>query len=271
MNENNVYSVPQTSVNTNHREKKPRGSKTPVVIALIAALAAIACVSIFSISYVKYKKSANSSGITATGSASQNFESDLVVWRGSFSTYGYTPREAYQTIKQDADTVKKYLLDNKISEDEIVFSSVTISPNYVTDYNDEGNYVGEHLDGYNLCQEITVTSTDLNKVDAVSRDISKLIESNITFISESPEYYYTKLDELKLELIEQATENARARIDIIAAGSKSKPTRLINANLGVFQITPQNSDTEYSYGGSFDTSSRLKTATITVKLNYAVD
>ena len=79
------------------------------------------------------------------------------------------------------------------------------------------------------------------------------------------------MDELKLQLIEEATQNAKQRIDIMAEGTGGKAGKLLNANLGVFQITAQNSDSEYSYGGSFDTSSRNKTASITVKLNYGVD
>ena len=97
-----------------------------------------------------------------------------------------------------------------------------------------------------------------------------MIESNVQFVSYEPEYYYTKLDELKLELIEEATQNAKARIDIMAEGSGTQPGELLNASLGVFQIKAQNSNTEYSYGGTFDTSSRLKNASVTVKLNYSV-
>lgn len=244
---------------------------TSVVIALIAAAAAIICVSIFSGNFAKYKKYSGGNGITVTGSASCDFESDLIVWRGSFSAYGMTPNYAYQSIKNDADVIKKYLLDNGIAENEMVFSSISISQRWTTEYNDEGERIGEFLDGYDLYQSITVTSSDIDKVDAVSRDITKLIESNIEFESDSPEYYYTKLDELKLDLIEQATENARTRAEIIADGTNADTTRLLSANLGVFQITAQNSNSEYSYGGAFDTSSRHKTATITVKLNYATD
>ena len=168
--------------------------------------------------------------------------------------------------------IKQYLLDNGISENEIAFSSVSISQRYISEYNDEGKFIGEYPDGYDLYQSLSVTSTDLDKVDAISRDITKLIESNIEFVSDSPEYYYTKLDELKLDLIAQATENAKARIDIIADGTNADTNRLLTANLGVFQITAQNSASEeYSYGGTFNTSSRYKTASITVKLNYAVD
>ena len=111
----------------------------------------------------------------------------------------------------------------------------------------------------------------MDKVEKISRDISALIEAGVQLTSGSPEYYYTKLDELKLELIQQATENAKQRVDIIAKSSNSKIEDLLGANLGVFQITAQNSASEeFSYGGTFNTSSRFKTATITVNLNYSI-
>ncbi|MBD5451396.1 MAG: SIMPL domain-containing protein [Lachnospiraceae bacterium] len=251
--------------------KEKRKLQCSVVIALIAGISAIICVSILSCSFVNYKKYSSGSGITVTGSASCDFESDLIVWRGSFSAYGSTPKSAYRSIKNSAEVVKEYLMENGISEDELSFSSISISQRWVTEYNDDGKRTGEHLDGYDLYQSVTVTSEDVDKVDEISRDITKLIESNIEFESDSPEYYYTKLDELKLDLIEQATANAKARVDIIVDGTGSSTSRLLSANLGVFQITAQNSDSEYSYGGAFDTRSRNKTATITVKLNYATD
>ncbi len=161
----------------------------------------------------------------------------MVVWRGSFSAYGSTPKRAYQSIKNSAEVIRQYLVDNGISEDELSFSSVSISQRWVTEYNDDGKRTGEYLDGYDLYQTVTVTSADVDKVDAVSRDITKLIESNIEFESYSPEYYYTKLDELKLNLIEQATGNAMARMEIIADGTGADLTKLLNASLGVFQIT----------------------------------
>lgn len=131
--------------------------------------------------------------------------------------------------------------------------------------------IGEYPDGYDLSQELQITSSDVDKIDAISRDITELIDAGVEFISGSPEYYYTKLDELKLEMIDMATQNAKSRIDILAKNSNAKLGKLQNANLGVFQITAQNSDSEeYSYGGTFNTSSKDKTASITVKLNYSV-
>lgn len=130
-----------------------------VIIALIAAVSAVACVMIFTSGLVDYKKSAGGSGITATGSASCDFESDLIVWRGSFSVRGNTPKEAYSVIKKDAGLVKKYLEDNQVSEDEMVFSSINISQKYTSRYDDEGRYLGDEPDGYELTQTMTVSST----------------------------------------------------------------------------------------------------------------
>lgn len=242
-----------------------------IIVSLILGICAIICTSIFGFSVLTYKKTGNAAGVTATGSASCNFESDLIVWRGSFSATAATSADAYNIIKSDSATIKKYLTDNHVTDEEMVFSSVNIYRNSTPQYNDNGDYVGDIPGDYNLSQEVSITSDDVDKVEKISRDISALIESGVEFTSEPPEYYYTKLDELKLELIQEATANAKQRADIIAQGTGSQLDELLSANLGIFQITATNSASEeYSYGGTFNTSSRDKTASITVKMNYAV-
>lgn len=241
-----------------------------ILVAVIAAVAAVVCVTIMTRGLVSYKTYGGGDGLTATGSASCDFESDLIVWRGSFSAYGATTKEAYEVIKNDAEVVREYLLNSGVTEEELVFSSVDISQRYRTEYDESGNYVRDYPDGYDLYQSLTVTSNDIDKVEVVSRDITKLIESGIEFASYSPEYYCTTLDEVKLDLIEKATDNARQRIDILVEGTGCRRGQLLTANLGVFQITATNSGSgEYSYDGAFDTKSRYKTATVTVRLNYA--
>ena len=48
--------------------------------------------------------------ISATGSSSVDFESDIIIWRGSFSSVADTSQKAYSKIKKDAERVKQYLL-----------------------------------------------------------------------------------------------------------------------------------------------------------------
>ena len=207
--------------------------------------------------------------ITATGSASVDFEADLIIWRGSYSSVAYTSQEAYEKLKSDAELVKTYLLDNGIDESEIVFNSVDIGRTYHDIYDANGNYAGSEADGYQLTQSVTVTSANMSQVEKISRNISSLLDKGVELSSDSPEYYYTDLDALKLDLIDKASANAKERIDIIAKNSGAKLGKLQNSSLGVFQITAQNTGTSsYSYEGAFDTTSRNKTATITVRLEY---
>ena len=167
--------------------------------------------------------------------------------------------------------VKKYLDDNGLTDKEYVFNSVDISQTYEDQYDDNGNVIASVPTGYSLTQNVVITSKNLDTVDKISRDISSLLDSGVEFTSQAPEYYCTTLDDVKLDLIDKATQNAKQRVDIMASDTGSKTGKLIESHLGVFQITAKNSGTsDFSYDGNFDTSSRDKTATITVSLKYSV-
>ena len=238
------------------------------LIAIIAALLVLAAVKIGVDGLVAFKQG-DSGGIAATGSASMNFDSDLIVWRGYFSQFAPTTKDAFDALKLDAEKIKSYLLKKGVLEEEIVFSSVDISKNWSYEYNDAGYIKNEIFSGYTLTQNLTIESSNVDLIESISRDITQLIDAGVELISNPPEYYYTKLDSMKLDLIAEATANAYERVSLIAENSKSTIGDLVSANLGVFQITAQNSSLdEYSSGGTYNTWSRHKTAAITVKLSY---
>jgi hypothetical protein len=95
-----------------------------------------------------------------------------------------------------------------------------------------------------------------------------LISQGVELSSNAPNYYYSKLEDLKLALIAEASKNAKARAENIAKESGSSLGKLLKADLGIFQITGQNDNEEYSYGGTFNTTSRHKTANITIKASF---
>src|SRR5690606_40695998 len=76
------------------------------------------------------------------------------------------------------------------------------------------------------------------------REITELLNKGIQFYSQSPRYYYTKLADLKIEMISKATADAKHRADMIAENSGGKLGELISAKMGIFQITGQNSRSE---------------------------
>lgn len=242
-----------------------------IIIACIAGLCAIICVVIGTDGLKAAKLGKRGDGLSATGSASVDFTSDLAIWRGSFSVRGNTSKEAYRKIEQNAEIVENYLKERGVTGEEITFYSVYIDELTKDNYNAEGEYIGSESDGYELTQSFAVSSYDVNKITNISNECTELINSGVEIFSSSPEYYYTKLDELKLQLIEEATKNAKERIDIMARNAGCQAGDLLSANLGVFQITGAYSGTEeYSYGGTFNTSEKDKTASITVRLNYTV-
>ena len=72
-------------------------------------------------------------------------------------------------------------------------------------------------------------------------------------------------------MIAEATKDASARAKSIAENADANLGNLKKSDMGVFQITAQNSSEDFSYGGSFNTNSKNKTANITVRLVYQVN
>jgi hypothetical protein len=209
--------------------------------------------------------------IDVTGLGTTDFKSDLIVWDGEVSVLHTDLSSAYQSLNATKSKVREYLLSKGLKKEEVVFAAVNSREKNRSIYNAEGNYVGEEFEGYELEQTFTVESKDVEKVEEISRSITELLNEGMQLYSYAPRYYYTKLADLKLEMIAKATKDARARAENITTNAGTDLGDVIEADMGVFQITGQNSNEEYSWGGTFNTSSKNKTATITVKLSYELD
>ena len=218
-----------------------------------------------------YVSRANPPGvISVTGSGSENFTSDLIVWEGSFSRVSPNLEQAYKDLNRDKETVKSYLLEKGIPEANFVFNSVQTSEQRENQYQD-GNYVGSIFQAYQLTQEVKIEANDVEMVEKVAREITELLNKGVQFNSRSPRYYYTKLADLKIAMISKATEDARLRAERIAENSGGSLGELKNANMGVFQITGQNSGEDYSWSGAYNTADKRKTASITMRLDYEIE
>jgi hypothetical protein len=208
--------------------------------------------------------------INVVGMSQRDFTSDLIVWKGSFTRKAGTMTEAYAEIKKDADAVRAYLASKGVKEDEVVFSSVSIDKQYRTVYDKDGNGT-QVFDGFALTEALTINSKRVDDIEKVSREVTDLIDQGVEFYSQDPEYYYTGLAALKVEMLAAATQDATTRAENIATNAHAQVGSLRDANMGTFQITAQNSSEDYSWGGTFNTSSKQKTASITVKLDFAID
>jgi len=235
-----------------------------IIIALSIVLTAV----IFAGAYKsKFNKQVT---ISVTGLAEKNFTSDLIVWRGEYQRKSLDLKNAYSLIKNDESNVRQYLKSNNIDDHDFVFSSITIEKEFDTKRNDEGKEIKSEFTGYKLTQMVTVESKNINRVEIVSREVTKLIESGIEISSLEPSYFYTKLSELKIDLLAKASADAKRRAETIATNSGGALGKILKADMGVFQITAPNSNEDFSYGGAFNTSSKNKKASITIRINYSI-
>lgn len=208
--------------------------------------------------------------VTVTGLADKDFESDLINWSASYSRKSLDLKEAFAQLKADEQIVKAYLVSKGITEKELLFSAVDVQRTHEDKFDQSGRMTGSVFTGFQLTQTVSIESKRIDAVETVSRDVTSLIEKGIIINSFPPSYYYSKLSELKIDLLSEAASDAKQRAETIAKSAGGGLGKLKKANMGVFQITGKNSNENYETGGTFNTSSRIKTATITVKTEYKI-
>lgn len=202
--------------------------------------------------------------ISVTGACERNIVSDLIVWKLSFNSRTRSTQDAFMKIEKDTKIIVDYLKEQGIAPEEIVVRPVSIAEDIQTVWE-----TGKRTSyGYVGLRTIEVKSAEVSNVERVYQNISDLYNQGVDLASETPNYYYTKLNELKMEMLREASADARERALTIAEGSGSSLGKAISSSMGVFQIVALHGNDEYSWGGTLNTKSREKTATITVKTVY---
>ncbi len=213
--------------------------------------------------------SRNNVTIAVTGSASKEIKSDLAVWNGHVSVEAKEMVEGYTKLQESVKKVKDYLVSKGFPGESIKFSSVNTSDAYE---GDDGGYLGKSTKkkvGYVLSQEVNLESSDVDKIDLLSRQVTELIMQGVGITSESPQFYYTKLSDLKIEMIGLASEDAKLRADQIAKSTGNKVGEVRSSKTGVMQINSKNS-TEVSDYGVNDVSSLEKKITAVVSVTFSI-
>lgn len=209
--------------------------------------------------------------IVVKGLGSKEFDSDEILWQGTFTVNATDLKQGFAGMKDSRRRIERYLLENGLESSEFQFFQVSKSDATKAMYSDEGTYTGSVFSHYHLSQSFKVTSDKLDLVERLARDITELLNEGVVITSGNPEYYYSELETLKIDLIELASENGRKRAEQIASKSGAEIAGLKSARMGVFQIVGKNSGEDYSWGGTFNTSSRKKEALITVSMDFEVE
>jgi uncharacterized protein len=242
--------------------------------AIALALGIVIAASIGAWSFVHVKNREQT--IVVTGSARRRIKSDMIIWRTGVTANAGKLADDYQALSRDVARVKAYLISKGVPEDQIVISSITTrtirraGKEAISDNGEGGAELAGDIAGYSLQQQLEVRSPDVDKITKISREVTELMNQGLLLESFAPEYIYTKLGDLKVEMLGEAARDAKARAQQIASSTGNQVGGLRAAEMGVLQITPPDSSEVTGYGVN-DTSSLEKDITAVAHMTFSID
>lgn len=257
-------------VNTGDRLWTERRMIFGLLLTLAPAVAVVISVDTASGTWERVKTKPEKRTLRVTGSANKRIVSDLIVWSGDIESFAGDRTQAYKTLKAHMKLARAFLIERGIPEDEIRVSSATTRKIVDTEVMGSGvdRIERQVFRGWAAYQTVTVQSSAVDRVEKASREITSLLERGVTISSHAPTYHYTKLGEVKVDMLAEASANAHERARRIvesAGGGEVGP--LWAADMGVININPANS-TATSWQGNNDKTSYEKDIITIVHLTF---
>lgn len=244
-----------------------------IIIASILAVAMIISCFLGVKGLADYKQKKNN--INIKGIATQQITSDRIEWSGDYCVFESNIKAGYAALEADKTKVRNYLVGKGFNEEDLIFSSISIKEINAID---ENGYQTNEITGYELSQTVTIRSEEIDKVTQISRTSTDLILEDVQFQSYAPAYIYTKMDELKVTMLADATKDATNRAKNIAENANSKLGDLAHAHISSVKISPlyyspidYNGDYNYYYYTDNDTASLEKEVTVVVYCTFEID
>ncbi|MBQ8475571.1 SIMPL domain-containing protein [bacterium] len=232
---------------------------------LLAACSVIALGILFS-SLIFASRISKDENITVTGSASKIVKSDSAKLHIDIQARALSQKEAFSNIKTQYPVVIKYLETKGIDKKDIETRAISGYYNYKTNQN---GYSTSEIANYSASQGINIKSKDVEKIKEISTDIQTLVDKGVNLSVDSPEYYYSDLAAIKIELLKEAASDAKQRAQSMLSAANSRVGKVKSMKMGVFQITEPDSTNVSDYGIN-DTSSIDKKVTAVANVVFKV-
>ena len=232
-----------------------------VLVAVILSLGVIISSAIVSNTIESLKK--KDDVISVKGVAEKKVKSDQGMLMITVKANDKDINTALENLKQQTSELVSTLKANDFSDSEIKLENIISEPVYF--YNENGNPTTRVL-SYNVNQIVNITT---GKVDKLSPLALKLSE-NLNLSVSDAQYLVTNVEKLKIDLLGEATKNAKLRATELVKYNNRSIGGLKSVNQGVFQITGDN-NSETSDAGYYDTYSIEKTVRAVISIEYRVE
>nr|WP_080915891.1 SIMPL domain-containing protein [Shewanella japonica] len=175
--------------------------------------------------------------VTVKGLAENEYSADVVIWPIQFTAASNQLEDLYVEVEKQNKLINDFLISHSIKTDEITISAPMITDKLAQQYG--GNQAVEFR--YTALQTMTVYSSEIDTVRQVMPEISQLGKQGIVFSQNNYdaqiEYIFTRLNDVKPQMIEQSTNNARLVAEKFATDSQSQLGKIKRASQGQFSIT----------------------------------
>ena len=229
-----------------------------LTVGITFSLALILCANLVSTSFSK-------NVISVTGSAYEIVKSDIGSLNFIIQVKRPNKQEAYNVAQTQVKSVISYLENKGIKDYELK------SPNGYNTYkrDPKTGYTTDVIDGYNLSQPIFIKSDNVELIKDIALDIQSLIGKGIDITVNTPSYNYSKLPELKVSLLEKASQDAKNRASSMLKATHNRVGKIQSVRMGVYQITPVDS-TDVSDMGINDSSTIDKKVTAVANISFKI-
>ena len=194
-------------------------------------------------SIVKFKEFERT--VSVKGLAEKEVQADVVLWPIQYLCADNELSSIYAKLEQDTATITAFLKKAGLDDTEISLSAPNVTDKMAQGYGDTERIKYR----YSAVQTLSVYTSKVDSAIKVMTAIAELGKQGVTFLADNygnkTEYIYTKLNEIKPEMIEEATRNARASAEKFAQDSQSALGKIKSANQGQFSISPRDKFTPH--------------------------
>lgn len=173
--------------------------------------------------------------VSVRGLAEREVDADLAVWNMSFSMGENSLESMQKSILEKTEVIKKYLIKHGLEESDFTVKPAAITDNSLNSYMDQTKITYKFV----AQQTILVRSGKIEAVKSAYADSLELVSAGIAVSQDydsKVSYEFTKLNDIKPEMIAEATKNARTAAEQFAHDSNSKVGKIKKATQGLFTI-----------------------------------
>ncbi len=228
---------------------------TTIIAAIILALGAIALGYTVRGGILRFKESERV--VSVKGLAEKEVMADKVIWPVSYSLMGNDLTTLYNEMERNNNTIISFVKQFKIPSDDITIAIPNVEDLKANTWSNE-----KLTDRYKITAIVTITTSDVMSAREAMKELPELMKKGLAISTSdygpsSIRFEYNSLNDIKPQMIEEATKSARSSAEKFASDSNSSLGKIKTASQGQFSITTPDSNSPHK-----------KTVRVVTTVNY---